>query len=91
MNGQPIANGTAGGPGGGGGGGGGPELALEIEFDQLWETSKEEQERALKLLGTSQEEADGSSEGRRKRRKVWELDEGEKREMRVEREKCFHV
>jgi hypothetical protein len=63
----------------------GPELALEIEFDQLWEASQEE-----KRLVHGEDEKGVEQAGTRKKRKVWDLDPGERQEMRNERERCFH-
>lgn len=68
--------------------GGGPELALELEFEQLWETIEEEQK--LVVLGNDHDDVEGQvGEGGRKRRRVWELSEEEKREMKSERNRCF--
>jgi hypothetical protein len=73
----------------------GPELALEIEFDQLWETSQEERKLVLGDYNDDDSpepgEVGATSPGGRKRRRVWDLDETERREMRSERERCFHV
>ncbi|GAA5962986.1 hypothetical protein JCM3765_006739 [Sporobolomyces pararoseus] len=66
--------------------GGGPELALEIEFEQLWETMQEEQKL---VLGDTANDGAGQAGGR-KRIRVWELSEEERREMRSERVRCFH-
>ena len=59
-------------------------MALDIEFDQLWEASEEERRM---VLGSEDDEAEGG----RKRRKVWDLSEGEKAEMRNERRRCFEL
>ncbi|GAA6011857.1 hypothetical protein JCM11491_000773 [Sporobolomyces phaffii] len=97
---QPVSSTTASSnhrnPAENGGGGGvaspslvrGPELALEIEFDQLWEATQEERSLVLGALDEAESEGQGA---RKRRRKVWELDPGEQREMRSETERCFHI
>ncbi|GAA5862545.1 hypothetical protein JCM1840_004221 [Sporobolomyces johnsonii] len=71
----------------------GPELALEIEFDQLWEASEEERRLAIgpedgeSSSSTGAADADGREPKRRRR---WLLAEQERDEMRSERERCFN-
>ncbi|GAA5859640.1 hypothetical protein JCM8547_006175 [Rhodosporidiobolus lusitaniae] len=64
----------------------GPELALEMEFEQLWEASEEERRAAQ-----GSDEAIGEvDEGRpAKRLRRWPLEEADKEEMRSERWRCF--
>ncbi|GAA5923379.1 uncharacterized protein JCM15063_003627 [Sporobolomyces koalae] len=63
----------------------GPELALQIEFDQLWEQTLEE--RRL-VLGPDDPVDDNEDHGR-KRRRIWDLGEEEKREIKSESDRCF--
>ncbi|GAA6061992.1 hypothetical protein JCM10212_004270 [Sporobolomyces blumeae] len=80
----------------------GPEVALELEFEQLWDAV--EQERALAVqtasgstLGTRRlDERDEPPTGRgtakrRRTRQVWELHEGEKRQLDDESRRCFET
>lgn len=71
----------------------GPEVALELEFEQLWEAAEEER------VGL---EGGGEGEGGGKRRRVgeggevevvgrWELSEGDRRAMREQRARCFVI
>ncbi|GAA5834972.1 hypothetical protein JCM3766R1_002057 [Sporobolomyces carnicolor] len=84
------------GPSAGAPGGTGPELALEIEFDQLWDAMQEEKTLAIgpdeEDETTALSEANRSptaGEGARKRRRTWALSPEEKKEMRTETERCF--
>lgn len=75
----------------------GPELAIEIEFEQLWEASEEEE------LRTTEENYYSRAEKRRKRDvgelddsmeeleeyAGWTLTEAEMNVMRKERDRCF--
>ncbi|BGP12577.1 hypothetical protein JCM10213_004836 [Rhodosporidiobolus nylandii] len=64
----------------------GPELALEMEFEQLWEASEEE-----RRVAQGAEAGKGGVDAERpwKRLKPWALDEHDKEEMRSERWRCF--
>ncbi|GAA5838455.1 hypothetical protein JCM9279_003248 [Rhodotorula babjevae] len=68
----------------------GPELALEIEFEQLWEAGEEERRPAQ---GDEAENGEPAGEGEEvasgKRRRPWVLDEQDREEMRTERRRCF--
>ncbi|GAA6006562.1 hypothetical protein JCM10207_004974 [Rhodosporidiobolus poonsookiae] len=66
----------------------GPELALEMEFEQLWEASEEER-RAVQ--GPDADAMDGDVDSARPWMRVrrWELDELDREEMRSERYRCF--
>ncbi|GAA5897315.1 hypothetical protein JCM6882_001856 [Rhodosporidiobolus microsporus] len=66
----------------------GPELALEMEFEQLWEASEEERKAAQGAEGAV-EEGEFDPERPAKRLKPWALDEGDREEMRSERWRCF--
>lgn len=55
----------------------GPEVAVEIEFEQLWEASAEERAR-----GERERDVDDSSG-------AWELAEEDRVAMRRERDRCF--
>ncbi|GAA5834881.1 hypothetical protein JCM11251_002052 [Rhodosporidiobolus azoricus] len=66
----------------------GPELALEMEFEQLWEASEEESRAAQGSLGP-EEDGGFDSERPAKRSRPWLLDEADKEEMRSERWRCF--
>lgn len=66
----------------------GPELALEIEFEQLWEAGEEER-RAVQ--GEEEEVEEGEELAPGKRRRPWALDEQDREEMRTERRRCFVV
>lgn len=61
----------------------GAEVALEIEFEQLWEASEEERTRALKDSAQVGEKRSREEEG------GWPLGERERRAMRSQRERCF--
>ncbi|GAA6031950.1 hypothetical protein JCM8097_003357 [Rhodosporidiobolus ruineniae] len=63
----------------------GPELALEMEFEQLWEAAEEER------LAAQGPDEDGAVDPERpaKRLRRWAIDEAEREEMRSERWRCF--
>ncbi|BGP36519.1 hypothetical protein JCM10450v2_000416 [Rhodotorula kratochvilovae] len=66
----------------------GPELALEIEFEQLWEAGEEER-RAAQGDAPVGEEAMQEAERPGKRSRPWLLDERDREDMRSERRRCF--
>lgn len=66
----------------------GPELALEMEFEQLWEANEEER-RAAQGPDSDEDDGDGALERPVKRLKVWPLEEADREEMRSERWRCF--
>lgn len=73
----------------GAGGPRGPEVALDIEFEQLWEANEEE--RKLAGFGTSTgpaRGAGGAEEGERML-KPWPLSPAERATLRSERRRCF--
>ncbi|BGP52727.1 hypothetical protein JCM8202_004360 [Rhodotorula sphaerocarpa] len=79
---------SAGGPAGTGGssaagGARGPELALDIEFEQLWEANEEDR----RLAGLS-DQVDGGGDGARIPR-PWPLSPAEQATLRSERQRCF--
>lgn len=57
---------------------GGPELAIEIEFDQLWEISEEERIAAM-----------GNTVGGNSIK--WDLEEEDRLAMATERDRCFQT
>jgi len=72
----------------------GPELALEIEFEQLWETGEEERRAAQGDEDDKEVEEEAAAEEDEelvsgKRRRPWALDEQDREEMRTERRRCF--
>ncbi|GAA5873208.1 hypothetical protein JCM3774_000080 [Rhodotorula dairenensis] len=90
----PSAGGGGGHPGGGGGAGGprGPEVALDIEFEQLWEANEEERKLAGYGSSTTTAAAAGpdevdDSDGQIPR--PWPLSPAERAALRSERERCF--
>ncbi|BGO92784.1 hypothetical protein NBRC10512_007903 [Rhodotorula toruloides] len=67
----------------------GPELALENEFEQLWEANEEERRAVQGGEEGDSEMADASRPWKRGR--VWPLDQHERHELRRERQRCFVV
>ncbi|GJN92259.1 hypothetical protein Rhopal_005289-T1 [Rhodotorula paludigena] len=67
----------------------GPELALEIEFEQLWEASADERRAALGPEADAAGETDPARPWKRPR--VWALDEQDREDMRSERRRCFDM
>lgn len=75
-------------------GGMGPELAIEIEFDQLWDNSQEEMNLILGDHDGETMEVDDDNSGDRVkvgkiRRDEWSLSGEDVLAMRRERERCF--
>lgn len=70
----------------------GPELALEIEFEQLWEAGEEDRRAAQGGVEAIEAEgAEGEALPLGKRRRPWPLDEQDREDMRSERRRCFVV
>ncbi|GEM06279.1 C-terminal domain kinase, subunit gamma, CTK3 [Rhodotorula toruloides] len=65
----------------------GPELALEIEFEQLWEANEEERRAVHGGVEDDLEMADAMRPWKRSR--VWVLDEHDRQELRRESLRCF--
>lgn len=90
---SPVTLAGTGGIGGGTGGGIGPELAIEIEFDQLWENSQEEMILILgddnKIVKDSMGVDDDNAGKRKIEGDEWPLSDEDVLAMRRERERCF--
>lgn len=78
------------------GAGRGPELAIEIEFEQLWEASEDEMVLARGGRGgrargedVEMEEGEEGEEQEVEMGNVWPLDDEDRMAMRTERERCF--
>lgn len=72
----------------------GPELAIEIEFDQLWESSEEEMALArgtIDVLPDVTGEDVGMVEGGEASNLGWSLSEADKYAMSSEAHRCFAI
>ncbi|GAA5960077.1 hypothetical protein JCM8115_004524 [Rhodotorula mucilaginosa] len=72
----------------GAGGPRGPEVALDIEFEQLWEANEEERKLAGFGTSTGTARGRGAEEGERIL-KPWPLSAAERATLRSERQRCF--
>lgn len=72
----------------GAGGPRGPEVALDIEFEQLWEANEEERKLAGFETSTGATRGGEAEEGERIW-KPWPLSPAERATLRSERQRCF--